>query len=378
MKPLDPEIKLARKIERLSKENSELRAANRKLAASGAMFDDVVDELKSAVASDVKSSFRFSPTVLPQHKPKTKALIDPAHAETAILVLGDWHIGEVILAADVNKMNAFNSAVASNRVHEVIESAKKIIRLHQSMYNIEALWVPILGDMISGSIHSELSLSNDLSDPAATVLAARLMYMAIAELCTLGIPIRIDTAVGNHPRMTEQMPTKRQTQTNLDWLAFEFLSAMLEGNSQVDMNVSTGQISVVPVYDWRFVIEHGYGIKHGREENAEDRLRAIFDSAEYREHNNHSGTSFDTLIIGDQHRPKLLQSTIVNGSLPGWSDLATAWRLRPSAACQQLVGCSKSHLRTWAYSIDVGHIRSDKPTNQFSQYTVEFLKKHKR
>jgi len=278
----------------------------------------------------------------------------------------------------VNGMNAYNSIIAANRVHEVVESAKKIIRLHQSMYTIEKLWVPIVGDMISGSIHEELALSNDLSDPAATVLAARLMYMAINELCTLGIPIQINTAVGNHPRLTEVMPTKRQTQTNLDWLAYEFLGAMLEGNDQVDMQVSTGQISVVNLYGWRWVLEHGYGIKHSKEEDAEDRLRAIFDDPTYRKENKHTGTSFDMVLVGDQHRPKLLQSTIVNGSLPGWSDLATAWRLRPSSACQQLVGCSKSHVRTWAYSIDVGDIRSEKPTNQFSQYAVDFLKKHKR
>ena len=376
MKPLDPEVKIARKIERLSKENTDLRAANRRLAANGAGYEDVLDELKAIIAdSDPLVVYKAQQAKLPK---QVSLPISKGHSEIAALVFSDWHISETVRPQDVNSLGSYNSMIAANRVNEVVRSAKNIVKLHQSLYKIDKLWIPMIGDFISGSIHQELSDSNDLSDPAATVLAAHLMYMAVMELKELGIPIQIDCAVGNHPRMTPTMPTKRQTETNLDWLAYEMLAGMLGNDKQVTVNIHTGQITMVKHYDWNYVIEHGYGIKHGQEEAAEDRIRAMFDTPSYRAAHPEFKSGLDMLVIGDQHRPKHLAHTIVNGALVGWSELATAWRLRPAAACQQLFGISKSHVRTWAYPLEVGHVVSDSASNPFSQYTQLFLNKHKR
>jgi hypothetical protein len=70
--------------------------------------------------------------------------------------------------------------------------------------------------MINGSIHADLAYTNDLIDPAAMILCARLMDMGIQELKTLGLPIKIKCVVGNHPRLTNNMPTKRQGHQSMD------------------------------------------------------------------------------------------------------------------------------------------------------------------
>jgi len=339
------------------------------------MFDDVVDELRKSLTS-APIVYKGAP-IAKHHATSTKSLVAPGHAEIACLMLSDLHIAEVVRAQDVNGMGTYNSLVAANRLHEVIDNAKKIIRLHQSMYKIDKIWVPLLGDMISGSIHPELASTNDLSDPAATVLAARLLSMALLELETLGLPIQVSAHVGNHPRTTVTMPTKRKAESNYDWLCYEMLASMLSDHPNIDIQINTGQISIVEQYGWRFVLEHGYGNKHNKEEETEDRIRAIFDDPQYRDIARQCGTTFHCVLIGDQHKPKFLANTIVNGALTGWSELATAWRLRPVRACQQLFGISKGHMRTWAYSIDVTDIRSQKAENPFSEYTKEFLSLHK-
>lgn len=376
MKPLDPEVKTARKIERLSKENSALRAANRKLAAGGAGYEDILDELKSIASRTKPFSVHF--TKAPQHKKGKHNALHSHHGEIAVLVLSDWHISECVRSSDINGLGKYNSIIAANRVAEIIGAAKKVIALHRSMYPIEKIWVVLLGDFISGSIHQELAMSNDLSDAAATVLASQLLYLAIQDLSSFGIPIQIDTAVGNHPRMTPTMPTKRQTDTNFDWVAYEMLRSMLNDNKAVEVNIHTGQINVVKQYGWKFVIEHGYGIRHGREEDAESRLRAMFDDPAYRSQVGHEGTSFDCLIIGDQHRPKVLANTIVNGSLVGCTGLTTAWRLQPIRACQQMFGISSGHTRTWHYALDATDVLSEAPNNAYSKLALDFMEQHKR
>lgn len=375
---IDPEVKVQRKLERLSQENSMLRALNRKLARQGAGFDHFMEELQGTIEAERKSPFLFVPTIVGKHKPKTSPPIDKNHSETAALVLSDWHLSECVRPDETNGLNEYNSIIAANRVWNLVQTAKQIIRLHQAIYKIDRIWLPILGDMVSGSIHLELSESNDLSDAAAAILVSRLLYMVVMELETLGVPIEIDCEVGNHGRQTPTMPTKRQTKNNFDWVAYEMLHSMLAKDNNVTMRIHNGPMSVVKQYSWNYIIDHGYGVKHGKEEDFESRLRALFDDPEYRKVSGHTGTSFDQAIIGDQHRPKILERTIVNGSLTGASEMTYAWRLRPIRAIQQMFGISKEHSRTWHYPIDCTEIRSSKPDNPFSKYATEFLKKNGR
>jgi hypothetical protein len=200
--------------------------------------------------------------------------------------------------------------------------------------------------------------------------------MFYSELKSLGWPIEIDTIVGNHPRMTAKMPTKRQAHTNLDWVIYETLADRFAKDEQVKVNIHTSQIGMRRLYGWNYVFEHGIDVQNGKEEALEDRIRAMFDDATFRQAAGLKGASFDQIVIGNLHKPKFLERTIVNGALTGQNELGQSWRLKPIKACQVMWGVSKRHQRTWEYVIDVTHVTSDKPTNPFSEYCTWFLKKH--
>jgi hypothetical protein len=371
--PLKREILLDRQLEKLKLQNAELRSLNTKLLRRGGMgFEQVIEELHKALES-TPAPFLIQPSKQAAPKPAFKD-----HAETVAALLSDWHISEVVREEESNGINEYNSMIASNRVWKLSQKIKRIIGLHQSMYKIEKLWCPILGDMLNGSIHPELALTNDLTDPAATVLAARLLQLLIVELKTLGLPIELDCVVGNHPRLLAKMPTKRQAHLSYDWIVYEMLADYFSNDEQVKTTIHTGQLGIVKQYDWRYVIEHGIGVANGGEESIEDRIRALFDDPIYRQATGLKGSAFDMILQGNMHKPKLLERTMINGTLTGQNELGMGWRLKPIKAIQQMFGISKSHVLTWHYPIDLTDVKSDKVENPFSEYTRFYLRRNGR
>lgn len=370
-KPLDPVVRLTREVQRLRYDNTVLRAVTKKLGRRGAGYDDFIAELRGFLKDD-KFTYKTSAFVKPTNP------FDPNHEEIAAAACSDLHLTENVRLQDSNGINVYNTPIAANRLWTHSQKIKSILARHMAMYKLRYLWVPMLGDMINGTIHPEQITTNDLSDTAAVVLCSRLLHMFIEELKGLGLPIYIDTIVGNHPRTTAKMPTKRQAHSNLDWLVYENLVDKFRDDDQVTINVWTSQIGMCKHYDFRYVFEHGIDVRNGREEELEDRIRALFDDPTYRQATKLGGASFDQIVIGNLHKPKFLERTIVNGSYTGQNELGQSWRLKPIRSQQLMWGISKKQVRTWQYAIDLTDIKSQKPENPFSEYAVHFMKKHGR
>jgi hypothetical protein len=367
----DPMVKLARDLEKLRKENAQLRTMNKKLLVRGAGYDDFLDEYRQIVEKD-----NFSFTGQPVYKKQQP--FDPAHSEIACVMVSDLHLSEVVDFEESNGINVYNSVIAASRLWEYAQKVKSILSRHRTMYTIENIWSPLLGDIINGSIHPEMIISNDLSDPAAVVLASRLLEMFYIEIASIGLRIEIDAIHGNHPRLTAKMPTKKQAHTNLDWLIYQQLEDKLSRNDQFNMKVHQSQIGLRKLFKWNYVFEHGISVASGKEEDFEDRVRAMFDDPVYRQATGYTGPSFDQIVIGNMHKPKFLERTIINGSFTGQNELGQSWRLKPIRATQLMWGVSKRHVKTWQYMIDLSHVRSEKHKNPFAEYAAWYMKKHAR
>jgi hypothetical protein len=368
--PLDPLVKAQRELERLRIDNANLRGLNKKLLRRGGGYDQFIEELEEILATDNKFKYASRSRV------KLVQPYDPSHEEIAVVANSDLHLTENVRLQDSNGINVYNSMVAANRLWLYSQKVKSILARHMAMYKLTKIWSPILGDMINGSIHPEMIATNDLSDPAAVILCTRLLYMFYQELKPLGLPIDIDTIHGNHPRLTLKMPTKRQAHTNLDWLIYENLADRLEKDDQFTMTVHTGQIGMKQLYGHNYIFEHGIDVRNGQEEAFEDRIRALFDDQTYRKATGYQGAAFDQLLIGNMHKPKFLERTIVNGTYTGQNELGMGWRLKPIKAAQLMWGISQKHVRTWEYQVDLTDVRSERPENPFSEYTKWYLAKH--
>lgn len=364
-------------IERLRIDLERERSLNRaRTRNNGLAFETVVSQFQDALRTEAVNHFKFVPTKHPAVKAKgAPSVFEKDHSEIAALVLSDWHGSETVRPSESNGVNAYNSVIMSNRVHAIIDKFKRIVRGHQAMYTIEKIWVMVLGDMINGSIHPELVLTNDLLDVPAAILVSRLLILAILELKTLGLPIELDCTVGNHPRLLAKMPAKRQAHLSYDWLIYTMVEQYFETDSQVTVRVHTGQFGLVQQFNHRFIVEHGYGAK---DENLADRLRKMFDSPVYRRATGTEGTAIDCVVIGDKHQAKVGEGYIVNGCLSGSNEYGMSLRLAPIGAIQQMFGISRSHVRTFHYELDATDIVSETVDNPMSEYATGFMQEHGR
>lgn len=378
--PLSQAVKDARLIERLQLDNTRLRGLNRTLSRNqGMAFEQVVDQFKEFLDSDESfEKFVITPTHYPKHKSLTKSVFDKDHTEIAALVFSDPHLSETIRFEDTNGINKYGSVITANRMFRIFDAFKRILRGHQTMYAIDKIWLLLLGDMISGSIHEELILTNDLLDIPAAVLMARLLIMAIHELKTLGLPIEIDATVGNHARTLVKMPAKRQAQLSFDWMIYVMVQQAFQNDRQVKIRVHTGQFGMVQQYGHRVVFEHGYGAKNGDEVNVEKRIRAMFDSPIYRKATGLKGTSLDYVILADKHQFKFGERWMVNGCLSGSNEYGMANRFEPIGALQGMFGISRKRIPSWVYPLDATSIVSDSVDNSFSECAKAFMKEHGR
>jgi len=371
---------LERKLSRAQLELAELRRINRRLLRSGGMnIDGVVEELLDIIKKEAPH-FKLCPAPTKIAKPKLrhKPAIDADHYEVGCGAWSDWHLSETINWHDANRINAYDTLVCANRVWGLIQAEKQILSIHNAVYPIKKLYRFLLGDMINGTPHDEYRITNDLTDPAAAVLCARLIVGAINELKTLGIPIELHCVVGNHPRMTAKVPTKVQAQTSWDWVIYEWVSDAFTNDPQVNIVVHTGQLGEVSIEGWRFVIEHGIDWKNEREEDFEDRIRALFDDPTYRQATGLTGASFDQIVVGNLHKPAFMERTIKNGTLTGQNELGQSWRLKPIKAAQLMWGVSKGHVRTWEYQLDLTDIKDSRGHNPFLDYARGYMKRHGR
>lgn len=302
--------------------------------------------------------------------------VQPDTPEIAVVCVSDWHLSETVRPEDANGVNFYNSIVAANRLWEQIQKTKAIVSRHAGMCRIEKIWSPVLGDMVNGTIHPEYVASNDLSDVAAVVLGSRLLRMFYEELRSLGLPIEIDAVHGNHARQTAKVPTKRQAQSNYDWALYQILLESLKNDEQISMSIATSQIGTRKLFDWNYVFEHGIDVRNGKEEDFEDRVRALFDDPTFREATGYQGSAFDQILIGNMHKPKWLERTIVSGSLIGQNELGQSWRLKPIRAQQLVWGISREQPRTWQYNVDLTHVKTDAVMNPFSEYAKWFVERN--
>lgn len=370
-KKLDPTIKEARAEERIKVEIENLKSINKKLLrANGFIYEDALDAIKKVLENE---------KLIPQIEFKQEPINKKEHSEIACLLVGDWHLGERVTKEQTNGAANYNVFVCANRVFELIKATKQILEYHQKIYKLEKLVIPLLGDFVSGSIQPELVLSNELSDAYSTILVTRLLGFLINELKLLNIPIQLECVTGNHGRIEDKkQPTKNITARNWDWVIYETLVTLFSNDPQIKINVHTEQMAHVKLFNWKYIIEHGYGVKSGKEEDLESRLRALYDDGTYREMTGLKGSSFDCVVMGHLHRGKFLERIIVNPSLIGITELMNAWRLKPVRAGQTLFGVSRKHLRTWTYPIDLTHIQDSQTTNYISRSVKEYMRKYGR
>lgn len=243
-----------------------------------------------------------------------------SHSEVhAVVKFSDWHIGEVINPSETEGFGSFNWAIAQKRIDEISDKELDWIGTQRNSYNIPALDVFVEGDLVTGDIHDELRVTNEFPLPVQAAKAGYLLARVITKFAPHFKQVNVwETGGDNHGRLVKKPQSKQKAANNMMFAVYAVANAYLKEHGNLSIVQPEGMKQIIDVAGWKFLSEHGdgvkawmgipfYGIQRERGREAIRRMR--------------TDLGFDYLSIGHWHVPSVLEDSIfINGSLSGTSE----------------------------------------------------------
>ena len=254
-------------------------------------------------------------------------------------MLSDLHFQEVVKEREVNGFNAYNHDISVQRWERVIDRAASHPQKYIGDRGVGKAVVCLGGDIITGSIHDELTRTNDMTEMEAVVfwtpkIASALTHLADEWDC----PIAVPQIHGNHDRLYKKKPMKQAAESSFTWIIYSMLNEALKDDDRITPLLSSSSEILTPVYDLKILWEHGDA---GVGASAGTGIGGIWPTMRRKVQNAHAafqsiGQPFDYYVIGHYHQFAASREFLVNGCLKGYDEFAAKYRFSPSAPSQTL------------------------------------------
>lgn len=331
----------------------ELEAAKRDLASSRAVNRQLttsVEQLTAAAA--VRSGDVAAPTWL---TPRKRA---KGSRGTLMALLSDMHFGEVVRPSEVDWLNSYNIEIGDARLERFFTGIEYLATKHLTGVGYDGIVLMLGGDGLSGSIHEELTQTNEMTVMQCIHHYVPLLAGGISFLADSFGKVHCMQVVGNHPRQTRKPRSKLRAFDNADWLIGVLLAERFADDERVTFDVPDGTDALVRVYDTDFLLTHGDQTSGG------GGIGGIWPpikrmAARKHERYNASGQTFDWLVMGHWHQLICAQGLIVNGALKGYDEYAATNNFAPEKAQQALWVCTPENGVTWTSPVFVEDPKSE-------------------
>lgn len=272
-----------------------------KLLVSDARADNLVEKLIEAANAvplmDYSSDFFFDPD---------------ESAEEAILLISDWHYGQV----SSNIWNSYDTNICMQRVSRLYDKVLHALCEH----NVKTLHIALLGDLISGAIHTSCRVASEENTCEQLMHVSEILANFINEISVHVGHINVYSTYGNHARIIQKKDDSIHAD-NMERIIPWWLKQRLINNKKVSVIDSE-------YYEFIYFDICGYNVvcTHGDLDKFKDigvTINSIF-SKKY-------GKSIDYTFSGDKHHVESfeqfgIESTLV-GSLCGTDEYANNKRL---------------------------------------------------
>lgn len=242
---------------------------------------------------------------------------------TPVTIWSDWHWGEVVEAAQVNGINAYSLEIANQRAERVLEGTINLAFNYTVHGDYPGIVLALGGDMVSGTIHEELSATNDKPIMPVVVDLFGALKRNIRALKERFGRVYVPCIAGNHGRTTITPRYKDAAFTSYDWLIYSLLEKDFEDDEAIAFSIPDGSDQRFDVWNHRFMLAHGdkLGVRGG--DGIIGALGPIIRGS-FKMHNSSAaiGLDFDTLMLGHFHQYLPMPRIIGNGSLIGFNEYA--------------------------------------------------------
>ena len=245
---LDDRLKLDKKLATFKAESTYYKKLYETALKDTAKQNLLVDAIKHYTPAFEKMPINKAP------KPSGKQKGDSA--QTVVSPLCDTHIGEHIDYQQMAGLNSYDFDIFNKRLSGWATQVLNLVQLRREAVPINDLIVPMLGDMISGDIHEELSNSNLANCMEQMIRGANLIAQALMFLAPHFETIKVPCVVGNHGRMTRKPPMKDKYM-DWDFLLYQWIAAFCRVQKNIEFDIRKSFINTFQVYNRNVLIMHG-------------------------------------------------------------------------------------------------------------------------
>ena len=217
---------------------------------------------KELRASDKRANF-LADIARPPRERQLEKLKGGGEA-TAIFVLSDWHAEESVDPETINGLNEHNLELCKLKVENCFKRFLMLTETMRHMTTIDTLVVALLGDMITGKIHDELSETNNLSPTEASLFVSDLIVNGLKFLKKEGNfkQIIVPTCVGNHGRTTKERRIATSYCNSYEWLMYKTLEKYVQIPG-VTWKITNGYHNWLDVQGFKVRFHHGDHLNYG-------------------------------------------------------------------------------------------------------------------
>lgn len=279
-------------------------------------------------------------------------------------MFSDTHIGQVVTPEQTLGLGGYDFEIFLRRLARLERGVQSILMDHTTT-KVPEIVVAMLGDMLHGNLAHAVEAGQLNTLFSQYFQAGHAIAQFLRNISRIA-PVRVHTAVGNHPRWGTQkkMPTTNRF-SNLDQFLYAYIQALLSNEPRVRIVLDEQPFSRFQVQGWNFLAGHGDHLRGG------DKNLGIPNHAIGRNVQVHSQLAMrakeaipNYFLVGHLHRPITLPTTmgefIVNGGFPGIDGFALMEAFNSSLPSQKFFLMHERFGRSATYDLrlDLGDVEN--------------------
>jgi hypothetical protein len=320
----------------------------------------------SAVERLVSIAKDLAPISYLPNPPVPKVSRGEGSPQSAVLLLSDCHIGQIITPEQTLGFGGYNFNIFLARLKFLEESIRSILRDHTNT-PVPELVVALGGDLLDGALNHGAEAAQHSTLFTQFYAGSHALAQFLRNLAPLVPKIRVQTTVGNHPRFPSQkkMPTTNRF-SNLDHFLAAHVQALTREIPSIEWSIDMQPFSVFDVQGFLFHLSHGDALKGG------DRALGIPNHAVGRMVSSNAQLFGKTgqpspqyFLLGHLHReialPHARGSVIINGGFPGMDCYGLIGGFSPVDPSQTFFFVHPKYGKSASYSIQLKFAKTDGP-----------------
>ena len=338
LESLDSRIKVDKQVQTLKAEVGYYKKLYAQALKSSSSQEAIVDAIHSYAPT-----FDKVPLIPPPRYGTAKG-----SPQTMVAVLTDTHVGERVSLTQMSGLNSYDLDIFSRRMSGWTQQVFNLAVYRRSICPVDDLVVPMLGDMVSGDIHEELSRSNIDNCMMQMLSAAHVIAQALMFLAPHFSSITVPCVVGNHGRMTRKPPMKDKYM-DWDYLTYQWVAAFCSNQPNITFEIPKSFAHMIEVCGRKILLFHGDSISGGGSSQSIHRMvgsmRGVTQfrqalEATVIEHDGALSDTFTDVMLGHFHRTDMYDigtgSAWICGTMKGGDEFSIN-RLHTLSAPKQVI-----------------------------------------